>query len=142
MGKTRKPVSAGLLMIVVGLYMLVILAPLTLMGMMYPENWKQMMYFISSLVMATTGIVATVGGISARKRKKWWLVFTGSICVILVNLIYVILDMLVLEPGNFNALPLIICLIPVFIAIPALVMLTQSKIEFGSSVKQDIFTSI
>ena len=142
MQKTYKPVVACILILIVGCYMIFLLAPALLIGGgMYSEHWKQSAFFISPLVTVIIGITAFVSGIFARSRKRWRFVVASSVCVILVGSIFTALDRFVLEAGSFNILSMIVYLIPTLFIIPALVLAILSKKEFESSTKPNQITS-
>ena len=134
MQKTYKPVIACILILIVGCYMIFLLAPALLIGGgMYSAHWKQLAFFISSLVTVIIGITAFVSGIFARLRKRWQFVVASSVCVILIGSIFTVIDRFVLEAGSFSTLSMIVYLIPTLLIIPALVLVILSKKEFGSS---------
>ena len=142
MQKTYKPVVACILIIIVGCYMIFLLAPALLIGGgMYSAHWKQSAFFISSIVTLIIGITAFVSGISAHSRKRWRFVVASSVCVILVGSIFTVIDRFVLEAGSFSTLSMIVYLIPTLLIIPALVLAILSKKEFGSSTKPNQITS-
>jgi threonine/homoserine efflux transporter RhtA len=139
MQKTRKPIAAGVLIIVTGCYMIFLLAPiLFIFGGMYP---KITVSWVFSFAMVIIGIMAVVSGIFALMRKFWRLVVAGSICAILACFIDGALNIKALESWASSTFGLIIALIPAFLAITTLVLLILGKKEFVHPAKSDIPTS-
>jgi hypothetical protein len=139
MKKTWKPIVAGVLMIVAVCYMILLLVPMLLIGGgMYGIEWKRQIF--SSMVMVIIGILGLVSSIFALRRKRWFLTIAGSACIILVTLVFTVLDALILSSGT-HSITRVIELIPMFLTIPAVVLLVLSKKEFVHPAKSDIPTS-
>ncbi len=138
MKKTWKPMVAGVLVIVVGCYMIAFLAPVLFIGGgMYPAQWKVRLFSVLSLALVILGLIAVISGIFSCMRKLWRFAIAGSSCATLAGLIITALDKMILSVGLQDGVTLVIELTPTFLTIPASVLLVLSKKEFTSSAKPD-----
>ncbi len=132
---TKKPIVAGVLVLVASFYMILFLSLVLFVGGgMYPDKWKVIVFWILSLMVVGTGIFSLFSGFFTLGRKKWRLAVAGSISIILIGLIVTGLDRYVLEVGTYSIFSLVVSLIPTLLTIPALILLILSKKEFGDTV--------
>lgn len=101
--RTWKPTTAGVLCIVIGA--IGCLGGLTLV---FTSNHIAAMYGVHTLGLIMGGsipaiilsIVTLIGGISALKRKYWGLALAGSICCLILNLVFGILSIIFLSSSR------------------------------------------
>ena len=107
--RTWRPKTAGILSIIAGLTalisspLLIAYGSIATLGIISGDWWGFFLLQVGFLLIPTS-IIAIVGGIFSIRRRKWWMALTGSIAAI-------------------------ICFL--FLGIPAVIFVTQSKREFA-----------
>jgi len=105
MGIRQKLKIAGILSIIAGIVGLISSPIMIAYGSIAMlEGWGGFYLFQAGFLFIVTGIIAIVGGIFALRRKTWWIALAGSISAL-------------------------ICFL--FLGIPAIIFVVQSKREFA-----------